>query len=97
MTTKQEILNYLDNVIHPIVSPDNWNVYSELHDMIEELPLVEPVKNGLVADFVDTAEKAAKVEIMSEKDAQATSDAWKMFNRMLETEHEKQKYNKRNG
>lgn len=44
--TKQEVLNYLDNVLHPIVSPDNWNVYSELHDMIEELPPVEPVRHG---------------------------------------------------
>ena len=42
MTTKQEILDYFDNVLHPIVSPDNWNVYSELHDMIEDLPLAEP-------------------------------------------------------
>ena len=42
MTTKQEILDYLDNILHPIVSPDNWNVYSELHDMIEDLPSVEP-------------------------------------------------------
>ena len=40
--TKQEILDYLNNVLHPIVSPDNWNVYSELHDMIEELPSAEP-------------------------------------------------------
>lgn len=44
--TKQEVLNYLDNVLHPIVSPDNWNVYSELHDMIEELPPAEPVRHG---------------------------------------------------
>lgn len=36
--TKQEILGYLDNVLHPIVTPDNWYVYLELHDMIEELP-----------------------------------------------------------
>ena len=42
MTTKQEILDYLDNVLHPIVSPDNWNVYSELHDMIEDFPSAEP-------------------------------------------------------
>lgn len=42
--TKQEILDYLDNVLHPIVSPDNWNVYSELYDMIEELPSAEPKK-----------------------------------------------------
>ena len=38
--TKQEILGYLDDVLHPIVSPDNWYVYSDLHDMIGEL------KNG---------------------------------------------------
>lgn len=44
--TKQEVLNYLNNVLHPIVSPDNWNVYSELHDMIEELPSAEPVQHG---------------------------------------------------
>ena len=41
--TKQEILDYLDDVLHPMVSPDNWYVYSELHDMIEELPFEEPV------------------------------------------------------
>lgn len=44
--TKQEVLDYLDNVLHPIVSPDNWNVYSELCDMIEELPSAEPVRHG---------------------------------------------------
>ena len=42
MTTKQEILDYLDNVLHPIVSSDNWNVYLELHDMIEDLPSAQP-------------------------------------------------------
>ena len=56
--------------------------------VIENVPSAEPVKNELVTDFVDTAEKAAKVEVMSKKDAQATSDAWKMFNRILETEHD---------
>ena len=44
--TKQEILDYLDNVLHPIVSPDNWNVYSELYDMIEKLPSAELVRHG---------------------------------------------------
>ena len=44
--TKQKILDYLDNVLHPIVSPDNWNVYSELYDMIEELPSEEPARHG---------------------------------------------------
>ena len=34
----QEILNYLDTTLHPIVSPDNWNVYAELHDMVSMLP-----------------------------------------------------------
>lgn len=42
MTPKQEILDYLDDVLYPIVSPDNWNIYSELHDMVEELPSAEP-------------------------------------------------------
>ena len=34
----QDILEYLDTVLHPIISPDHWNVYSELHDMISMLP-----------------------------------------------------------
>ena len=34
-----EILGYLDNVLHPIVSPDNWYLYSDLYDMIIELPM----------------------------------------------------------
>lgn len=40
--TKQEILDYLDDVLHPMVSPDNWYVYSDLYDMIVELPFEEP-------------------------------------------------------
>ena len=54
MTTKQEILDYLDNVLHPIVSPDNWNVYSELHDMIEDLPSAEPVRHGKWIGYAGT-------------------------------------------
>lgn len=38
----QEILGYLDNVLHPIVSPDKWYVYSDLYDMIVELLFEEP-------------------------------------------------------
>jgi len=34
----QDILDYLDTVLHPIISPEHWNVYSELHDMISALP-----------------------------------------------------------
>lgn len=41
-TEIQEILDYLDNTLHPIVSPDNWNVYSELYDMISSLSSVQP-------------------------------------------------------
>ena len=37
----QDILNYLDTVLHPIISPEHWNVYSELHDMISTLPSAE--------------------------------------------------------
>ena len=34
----RDILDYLDTVLHPIISPEHWNVYSELHDMISGLP-----------------------------------------------------------
>lgn len=37
-TEKQEILNYLDTTLHPIISPEHWDVYSELYDMISTLP-----------------------------------------------------------
>lgn len=53
----QDILDYLDTVLHPIISPEHWNVYSELHDMISTLPSVQPdskdligkIKNGITA------------------------------------------------
>jgi len=32
-----EIRLYLDNNLHPLISPDNWQVYSDLVDMIDEL------------------------------------------------------------
>jgi len=34
----QDILDYLDTALHPIISPEHWSVYSELHDMISTLP-----------------------------------------------------------
>ena len=37
----QGILDYLDTVLHPIVSPEHWDVYSELHDMISRLLSVQ--------------------------------------------------------
>ena len=33
----QDILDYLDTILHPIISPEYWNVYSELYDMISTL------------------------------------------------------------
>ena len=38
----QEILDYLDTKLHPIISPEHWNIYSELHDMISTLPSAQP-------------------------------------------------------
>lgn len=41
-TERREILEYLDTVLHPIISPEHWDVYSELHDMICSLPSAQP-------------------------------------------------------
>ena len=38
----QDILDYLDTVLHPIISPEHWNVYSELYDMISMLSSAQP-------------------------------------------------------
>ena len=38
----QDILDYMDTVLHPIISTEYWNVYSELHDMISTLPYAQP-------------------------------------------------------
>lgn len=38
----QDILRYLDTVLHPIISPDHWSVYAELHDMISMLHSAQP-------------------------------------------------------
>ena len=32
-----EIRQYLDNNLHPLISPDNWQVYSDLVDLVNEL------------------------------------------------------------
>lgn len=32
-----EIRQYLDNNLHPLVSPDNWSVYSDLTNLVDEL------------------------------------------------------------
>lgn len=38
----QDILQYLDEYLHPIVSPEHWSVYSELYDMVSMLTSAEP-------------------------------------------------------
>ncbi len=45
-TEIKDILTYLDEELHPIVAPNNWNVYSELHDMISELSVEPERKKG---------------------------------------------------
>lgn len=40
-TGVQDILQYLDEYLHPIVSPEHWSVYSELYDMVSMLPSVQ--------------------------------------------------------
>ena len=72
------------NALHE--KPNAW--LDSAVDAVMTLPSVGPVKNEMVTDFVDTAEKAAKVKIMSKKDAQITLDAWRTYNRILEADHE---------
>lgn len=31
-----ELRNFADNEVHPVVSPENWHVYSKLHDLIDQ-------------------------------------------------------------
>ena len=33
----EDIRNYLDIEVHPVVSPDRWDVYSELCDMVDDI------------------------------------------------------------
>ena len=34
------IKNIVENDVHPAVSPDNWCIYSSLHDEIEQLEIL---------------------------------------------------------
>ena len=43
-TDVNDILAYLNGVVHPLVSPENWNVYSDLYDMVSGL--LKPWKGG---------------------------------------------------
>lgn len=44
----EDIRNYLDVEVHPVVSPDRWDVYCTLCDMVDDiitlLKAQEPVK-----------------------------------------------------
>lgn len=46
----QDILDYLDTVLHPIVSPEHWDVYSRLHDMVSSLPSAQPKYEPVTAE-----------------------------------------------
>lgn len=43
-----EVRAYLDQELHPVVSPDHWNIYSELCDMVNNISALlakqEPIK-----------------------------------------------------
>lgn len=47
-TDIQDALRYLDDVLHPLISPNNWNVYSELHDMVSSLMTKELNTDALI-------------------------------------------------
>lgn len=36
----EEVENIVENEVHPVVSPDNWYVYSSLHDELEQLKIL---------------------------------------------------------
>jgi len=36
----EDIQNIVENDVHPAVSPDNWYIYSNLHDEIEQLEIL---------------------------------------------------------
>ncbi len=44
ITDVNNILAYLDGMVHPLISPENWNVYSDLYDMVSGL--LKPWKGG---------------------------------------------------
>ncbi len=36
----EDIKNLVENDVHPAVSPDNWYIYANLHDEIEQLEIL---------------------------------------------------------
>lgn len=49
----QEQVEYIEGIIendlHPIVSPDNWWIYSNLHDELEQLKILLK-RNDIIYD-----------------------------------------------
>ena len=43
----EDIKNIVENDVHPAVSPDNWWIYSNIHDEIEQLELILK-RNGII-------------------------------------------------
>lgn len=66
----QDILYYLDTVLHPIISPEHWNVYSELHDMISTLQFAQPERKK--GEWIVCGDK----HVCSECDEFALCDAY---------------------
>ena len=54
-TEVQDILQYLDKYLHPIVSPEHWSVYSMLYDMVSMLLPEQPqqIKGRWIHDGYD--------------------------------------------
>lgn len=43
----EEVENIVENEVHPVVSPDNWYVYSSLHDELEQLKILLKHNNAI--------------------------------------------------
>lgn len=59
--TKQDILEYIDYELHPIISPDYYDVYCTLHDMVEECDINKSIINK--QEIIDKL-RTYKVEII---------------------------------
>ena len=60
MTLKEkieEIRAYADTDIHPVVSPENWDVYAELCDMLDEAAGLEEKYRGMVDFAIQATDK----------------------------------------
>ena len=71
----EKLREYADSEVHPILSPDNWGVYSELRDLIDEaeedtLALLKAQEPRLVteADFENADEAGYIPAWYEEKD-----------------------------